>query len=232
MRLWSWAGAVSVLGAGGIGYFACEIVHRADPLPCAPIVLADGSGELSEPPAQALATPRPLEEIDLSCTQTQWYTHTSQSIEPPLADAAAQPAPIRLAGYAVPASSPDDCEFKIMPFLTDDSPPAKLPSLIDVPVIVPIPVTPPEEKPNPNDPLFQQVKAYFEIGTIGPVKDPMELKRQITRHDENLNRISSDWRHFSLNNPTAENQTPLRQKPDTTEVRSGDLPPKSGADGY
>lgn len=232
MRLWSWAGAVAMLGAGSIGYFACEIVHRADPLPCAPIVLADGAGELSEPPTHALAEPRPVEEIDLSCTQSQWYTHISQSIEPPLADAVAQSAPIRLAGYVVPASSPDDCEFKIMPYLTDDAPPAKLPSLIDVPVIVPIPVTPPEEKPNPNDPLFQQVRAYFETWSIGPVKDPMELKRQVTRHRDDLNRIGSDWRHFSLDNPTAENQTPLRQKPDTTEVRSSDLPPKPGADSY
>ncbi|HEY1381510.1 MAG TPA: hypothetical protein VGF55_32215, partial [Gemmataceae bacterium] len=178
MRLFSWAGGVALAAAAAGGFVAGGAVHRRDVVPVIRVCNADG-GELSEAPPTPVVPPQVAEDIDLTC---QSAAFGPQSTEPPLADQMSA-SMIRTASFELPAGSPDGPEspqvLPVMPYLTDDPTPAKLPPLDDVPA---------GPQPAPDNPLFRAVKKFVETAVTPPryVPDPTERLKSLINQSEDL----------------------------------------------
>ncbi len=170
MRLFSWPGVIALACAAGGGFLAGEAVCRNEPVV---IRVCDGGGELCEAPPDHLTPPQPLEEIDLTCPSMLSEVFGSQSMEPPLADGASDP--IRTVHFELPAGSPVGPDSPpYMPYLTDDGAPAPLPFLGDVPLLTPVPVTPPT--PDSGSPIYQAATKFVGEGAKLPeVTDKVPL---------------------------------------------------------
>ncbi|HEX4589916.1 MAG TPA: hypothetical protein VH120_08315 [Gemmataceae bacterium] len=216
MRLFSWAGITALAAAAGGGFLAGEAVRQQD----AVTVRMSDAGELSDAlpiaaaSAWSLTPPQPVEEIDPSCPSTVTTAFGSQSMEPPLADAAGAGV-IRPAGFELPAGGAVAAEpLSIMPYLTDDPVPALLPALGEVSDLTP------SAMPDPSNPIFQAVKRF--VGIAGRLPE---------RPGEVTDKVRLDQPPVS-EHPSALAPVPPVPKPDTTEVGPSELPAKPRGDDF
>jgi hypothetical protein len=187
---------MSLAAAAGAGYFAGVSAHRHDP---AILQVCDAGGELSEAPPSRVTPPQPVDEIDLTCLPSPKAAMAPQSMEPPLADADA----IRTVRFDLPVEAPIGPEVPAtMPYITDDSAPAPLPPLGDVPLVPPAAAVAPSA-PDPNNPIYQAVKRFVTASfwRSEPSADEKLREKARANQEENRRQAAEDWRRLWLNDP-------------------------------
>lgn len=212
MRLFSWPGVTALACAAGGGFLAGEAVHRND---ATVIQICDAGGELCDAPPVRLNLPQPVEEIDLTCPSTIAAAMGPESMEPPLADGKVNA--IRTVRFELPAGAPIGPQAPPqIPYLTDDGVPGMLPPLGDVPLLDPPPMPPPAN--DAGNPIYQAARKFIaDAARLPEVTDKVPIgKPPVSEHP------SAVPPQKPAASPTA--------KPNTTEVRPGDLPPKPAGD--